>query len=146
MSSVPFRFHRLLPHLNSLPLRLHQLSGPTPLLRNLVTGGNNCLVRAIDIEVRVQILKSPLHSFWVEEVDNREEHEIEGCENDIKAIADIFDVGRGELRADEAEEPVGGCGAYGTPGTHGEGVDFGLIDPRDHTPCAVGTLAIWQSH
>lgn len=141
MSSVPFRLYRVPPHLNSLALSLHQLSGPAPLLRNLVTDGDYCLVRAIDIEVRVQILESPLHSFWVKEVDDGEEHEIEGCENDIKAIADVFDAGRGELRADKPEEPVGGCGGCGTPGTHGEGIDFGLIDPRDHAPCAIRTSA-----
>ena len=146
MSSIPFRFHRVLPHLNSLPLGLHQLSGPTPLLRNLVTDRDDRLVRAIDIEVRVQILKGPLHSFRVEEVDDREEHEIEGCENDIKAIADVFDAGRGELRADEAEEPVGGCSGCSTPGTHGEGVDFGLVNPGDHAPCAIGTSVVWESH
>lgn len=144
MSSIPFCLHRVLPHLNSLPLRLHQLSGPTPLLRDLVTDGDDRLVRAIDIEIRVHILKSPLHSFRVEEVDDREEHEIEGCEDDIKSVANVFDAGGGELRADEAEEPVCGCSGCGTPGTHGEGVDFGLVDPWDHAPCAIGTSAVWK--
>ena len=142
MSRKSLRFHRSIPHRDSLPLRLHQLNRPRPLLCNLVTDGNNRLVRAIDIEVRIQILKSPLHGFWVEEVDDREEHEIEGCENDVKAVSDVFDAGRGELRADEAEEPVGGCCGCGAPGTHGEGVDFGLVDPRDHAPCAEGMSAI----
>ena len=146
MSRVPLRFHRPLPHRDSLPLRLHQLTRPTPLLRNLVTDGNDRLVRAVDIEVRIQILKSPLHGFRVEKVYDRKEHEIESCEDDIKAIADVLDAGRGELRADEAEEPVGGRGRCGTTRAHGEGVDFGLVDPRDHAPCAGGTSAIQRNH
>ncbi len=99
-------------------------------------------MRAVDIEVRIQILQSSLHGFRIQEIDDGQEHEVEGCEDDVKAVADVFDAGGGELRADEAEEPVGGCGGGGTPGTHGEGVDFGLVDPRDHSPCARGTSII----
>lgn len=60
----------------------------------------------------------------------------------IIVLADVFDAGGGELGTDKAEEPVGGCGVCGTAGRHGERVDFSLVDPRDHAPCARGTSAI----
>ena len=136
MSSISLRFHRLLAHLDSFPLRLHQLSGATPLLCNLVTDGNNRPVRAVDIEIRVQILKCSLHGFRIQEIDDGQEHEVEGREDDVEAIADVFDARGRELCANEAKEPVCGRGGSSTAGTHGEGVDFSLVDPRDHTPCA----------
>ena len=142
VGGIPLRFHRALPHRDSLPLRLHQLARPTPLLRNLVTDGNDRLVRAVAIKIRIQILQSSLHGFRIQEIDDGQEHEVEGREDDVEAVADVLDAGRGELRADEAEEPVGGRGGGGTAGTHGEGVDFGLVDPRDHAPCAKGTSVI----
>ena len=99
-------------------------------------------MRAVHIEVRIQVLKSPLHRFRIQKIDDGQEHEVEGRIDDVKAVADVFDAGGGELGTDEAEEPVGGCGGCGTAGTHGERVDFSLVDPRDHAPCARGTSTI----
>jgi len=55
---------------------------------------------------------------------------------EVESIPNIFDAGRCELCAHEAEQPVGRGSCGSTSSAHSKRVDFCLIDPRDHAPSA----------
>ena len=52
----------------------------------------------------------------------------------VEAVGDRSDCWRCELSADETEEPICRCCSCSTFDSHRDRIDFGLIDPRYHSP------------
>lgn len=120
--------------------------------RRFVTEPNDCVVGRVAVKVVIEIFECTIGGLRVQEVDHGQEEDVhrgEDCDlsalctqtlreklTDVEAEAKISDANRRELRADKSEDPVGSCSCCSTAGTHAQGVDLGLIDPRDHPPRA----------
>jgi hypothetical protein len=135
--------HRIFPNRNPLirnrnssNLRIDRSLGSGGTLGLFIADGNNSMMAGIDIKILVDIFEGAVCGLGVEEVDDGHKEEIECGEDNVEAVADVSDARGRELRADEAKEPVERCCCCGASGAHGQGVDFSLVNPRDHAPGA----------
>lgn len=58
----------------------------------------------INVKVLIEVFESAVGRLRVEEVDDRNEHEVEGSENDIEAVCKVLDSGWGKLSADKSKK------------------------------------------